>query len=105
MKHLLLTALILTTTATAACANDGCKMLGDLAEAAAKGRQYGVSMSTFVDVFPSDTSPESRELAMSVLIGAYSLPLRSSDAGIARIISDYRAAIELLCYRELGVPA
>ena len=77
-----------------------CKSLGDLGSTFMKARQKGIPLSDLVKVFPESSDNYTAEVARKLAIAAYEQPRYSTEENQLQVVSEFRDAIELACYKK-----
>ena len=80
--------------------DDLCKSLGELGASFMRARQGGIPLSDVLNVFPESPDEDTGEVARKIAIAAYEQPRYSTEENQLQVISEFRDAIELVCYKK-----
>lgn len=97
MNKLIASAVIALTATTAQAQDIDCAKIGDIASIIMENRQIGVSMSEQMSAI------DGVSLLEGMVIDAYRAPRMSMPENRMKMVEDFRAEFELMCYESTGV--
>ena len=81
-----------------------CEIFASFAELAMTGRQSGMSLSSTFEIIDSrNLREELKAIYREIAIRAHSGPSYSSPSVVARVVSDFRSEIHVICLRDVNM--